>query len=77
KLEIDFDGAVFWNGTPIRDRGQLRELFRAAARKPIQPEIHITPNPVVEYGYVAIVLADAQKEGVQRIGFKGNERYID
>lgn len=76
-LEVDFDGAVFWNGQPIPDTATLREYFRAAAYKNPQPEIHIKPNRLAKYGYVALVLAQAQREGVKRIGFKGNEQYLD
>ncbi len=76
-LEIDFDGAVFWNGQPIRDTATLREYFSSAARRQPQPEIHIEPNRLAKYGVVAIVLAQAQKAGVTRIGFSGNEQYYE
>lgn len=76
-LEIDFDGAVFWNGQSVTSTGVLRQYFYAAAHREPQPEIHITPNRLVKYGYVATVLAQAQREGVKRIGFKGNEKYVE
>lgn len=77
KLEIQFDGAVFWNGSPVADTQTLRDYFKSAALSDPQPEIHIEPDAAVEYGYVAIVLAEAQKQGVTRIGFAGNEKYLN
>lgn len=76
KLEIQFDGAVFWNGQPVPSTEVLRDYFKAAALGNPQPEIHIEPDASVEYGFVAIVLAEAQKQGVTRIGFAGNEKYV-
>lgn len=76
-LEIDIDGAVIWNGQPIPDTETLRERFKGAASQSPQPEFHIEPNSAVDYGYVALVLSEAQKNGVQRIGFSGNEQYYN
>ncbi|MBI1261724.1 MAG: biopolymer transporter ExbD, partial [Rhizobiales bacterium] len=42
-----------------------------------QPEVHLKPNRLVKYDYVAKVLATAQRLGVTRIGFVGNEQYMD
>ena len=76
-LEIDFDGTVFWNGSPVPDTAVLRDYFRSAAAQIPQPEIHLRPNSLVKYDYVAKVLAEAQRTGVKRIGFAGNEQYLD
>jgi len=76
-LEIDFDGTPLWNGTAIRDRGTLNGYFRRAAEANPQPEIHMRPNRLAKYGAVARVLADAQRIGVTRIGFIGNEQYME
>jgi biopolymer transport protein ExbD len=46
-----------------------------ASRDP-QPEIHLRPNRLCKYDYVAHVLAMAQRLGVRRIGFVGNEQYL-
>jgi biopolymer transport protein ExbD len=40
-LEVDFDGTVVWNGSPIDGMEQLERYFRAEARKNPQPEIHL------------------------------------
>ena len=39
-LEIDFDGTIVWNGTPI-DMATLDSQFRREAAKPVQPELHL------------------------------------
>ncbi len=77
QLEIDFDGTVFWNSLPVPNTAMLDEYFRAAAALDPQPEIHLKPNRLVKYDYVAKVLAAAQRLGVVRIGFVGNEQYMD
>lgn len=76
-LEIDFDGTVFWNGQPVPTTALLDEYFKAAAALDPQPEIHLKPNRLVKYDYVAKVLAAAQRLGVVRLGFVGNEQYMD
>ena len=72
-LEVDFDGTVLWNGTPV-DRATLDGyLEQAAAQGDAQPEIHLQPNRLAKYDAVAKVLADAQRIGVTHIGFTGIE----
>lgn len=72
-LEVDFDGTVLWNGTPV-DRATLDNyLEQAAAQGDTQPEIHLQPNRLAKYDAVAKVLADAQRIGVTHIGFTGIE----
>ncbi|MCE9650472.1 MAG: biopolymer transporter ExbD [Parvibaculum sp.] len=76
-LEIDFDGTVFWNGSAVANTALLDEYLKSAAARNPQPEIHLKPNRLVKYDYVAKVLAAAQRLGVSRIGFVGNEQYMD
>lgn len=68
-LEVDFDGTVVWNGTTVADLPTLEKYFRTEAAKEPQPEIHLRPDRRVKYGYVATVLAAAQRNRMQRIGF--------
>jgi biopolymer transport protein ExbD len=77
QLEIDFDGTPIWNGSAVSGRGQLGVYFRDVASQVPQPEIHIRPNRLAKYDAVARVLADAQRLGVTKIGFVGNEQYMD
>jgi biopolymer transport protein ExbD len=68
-LEIDFDGTVVWNGTPIQSLQQLEGYFHTEADKPVQPEIHLRPDRRVKYDFVAKVLAAAQRNRMKKIGF--------
>ena len=76
-LEVDFDGTVFWNGIAVPNTALLDQYLRAAAAQSPQPEVHLMPNRLVKYDYVAKVLSAAQRLGVDRIGFVGNEQYMD
>src|SRR6185295_9385837 len=73
-LEVDFDGTVLWNGTAV-DRKTLDDYLESAATDDPQPEIHLQPNRLAKYDAVAKVLADAQRIGVNHIGFTGIEQY--
>jgi biopolymer transport protein ExbD len=77
RLEIDFDGTIYWNGTVLPDRATLETYLRAASQKEPQPEIHLAPNKLVKYAYVAMVLAESQRLGVTRIGLVGGEQFMD
>jgi biopolymer transport protein ExbD len=76
-LDIDFDGTVIWNGTPVASRAQLDRFFQDTAAKIPQPEVHLRPNRLAKYDAVARTLADAQRLGVAKIGFVGNEQYVE
>ena len=75
-LEVDYDGTYYWNGTPT-DFATLEGYFRQEAQKDPQPELHIKPNPRAKYDYVAKALAVAQRNQILRIGFVGNEQYVE
>jgi biopolymer transport protein ExbD len=76
-LEIDFDGTPIWNGTPVTSRAQLDRFLEETASQIPQPEVHLRPNRLAKYDAVARTLADAQRLGVTKIGFVGNEQYIE
>jgi biopolymer transport protein ExbD len=76
-LGVEFDGTVTWNGNPVPDRATLQNYLRIAKNEVPQPEIHLRPDRLAEYGQVAVVLADAQRIGVTKIGFVGNEQYME
>jgi biopolymer transport protein ExbD len=76
-IEVDFDGTITWDGNPVPDRATLEGYMVSAADKDPQPEIHLKPNGLAHYGYVAEVLAEAQRLHLNKIGFVGNEAYMD
>ena len=74
-LEIDFDGTVLWNGTPVEIEA-LEGYFRREAGLDPQPELHFRPSKRAKYDVVARVLASAQRNGMRKIGFVGNEQFM-
>jgi len=75
RIDIDWDGSVVWNGSLVQ-LDQLESYFRAEAAKNPQPELHVRPERRANYDTVAKVLALAQRNGMQRIGFVGNEQFM-
>ena len=43
RLDIDWDGAIIWNGTQVQ-LSQLENYFRVEAAKNPQPELHVRPD---------------------------------
>jgi len=76
-LEIDFDGTVVWNGTPVADIPTLENYFRSEAPKEPQPEIHLRPDRRAKYDAVAKVLSAAQRNRMHRIGFVNVSEFKD
>lgn len=76
KIDVDFDGTVIWNGTPVASGDQLVSYLRSAANKQPQPELHLRPNKLTKYDIVAKVLATAQRVGIKNIGIVGNEQFM-
>jgi biopolymer transport protein ExbD len=77
QIDIDFDGTILWNGVVVPDRPGLEQKLREAAAAPVQPEIHVRPNKLVKYSYVAEVLASSQRLGITKLGIVGNEQFVE
>jgi biopolymer transport protein ExbD len=77
RIDLDFDGTIGWNGEIIPDRATLESRLQQVAAEPDQPEVHLRPNKLVTYKYVAMVMASAQRLGVTKIGIVGNEQFLD
>jgi biopolymer transport protein ExbD len=75
-IDVDFDGTILWNGEALPTRNALQVKLHEAAVLPDQPEVHVRPNKLVEYKYVAEVLAEAQRLGVSKLGMVGNEQFV-
>jgi biopolymer transport protein ExbD len=75
-LGIEPDGTITWNSAPT-DRATMDAYFVSEAREdPLnQPEIHLNPSKLAKYDTVAMVLADAQRLGVTKIGFSDTAQY--
>ena len=64
-VEVDFDGRVFWNGSPVDDDRRLEQYFNEASAAP--GIVRIEPDRHVRYERVAQVLASAQRAHVARL----------
>ena len=76
QIDVDFDGTVLWNGTIVPNREELEVRLTAAAAQPVQLEVHLRPNKLVQYKSVAMVMASAQRLGVTKMGIVGNEQFV-
>ena len=76
EIYVDFDDTILWNGTPVPTREQLEARLQAAAKQPVQPEVHLRPNKLVEYQTVSMVMASAQRLGITKLGVIGNEQFV-
>jgi biopolymer transport protein ExbD len=76
RIDIDFDGTIGWNGTVV-EKDELLTRLAQVAQMPDQPEVHLRPNKLVTYKVVAMVMANAQRLGVTKIGLIGNEQFLN
>jgi biopolymer transport protein ExbD len=77
EVDIDFDGTILWNGAVVADRSDLEARLAGVAAQATQPELHVRPDRLTAYKYVAEVLATAQRLGVQKIGIVGYEQFTN
>lgn len=77
RIDVDFDGTTSWNGEVVSGRGDLQARLYRIAQLPDQPEVHLRPNKLVTYKHVAMVMAEAQRLGVTKIGIVGNEQFMN
>ncbi len=77
EVDIDFDGTILWNGEVVPTREELQQRLAGIAAQANQPELHIKPDKLADYKYVAEVLANAQRLGVQKIGIIGYEQFAN
>jgi len=75
-LVIDFDGSITWDGQGVPTMQDLDTRFTQVANETDQDEIHVSPNRLAKYDTVAKVLAAASRIGVKKIGFAGEEQYV-
>ena len=75
---IDFDGAIYWDEAVLPNIDAVNAKMQEIGALSIgeQPEIHIKPNKLVDYGVVAAVMASAQRHNVKKMGMVGNEQYV-
>ena len=76
-INIDFDGTVEWNSTPVDMKTLDGYLYQEGQKDPIdQDEIHITADRLAKYDTVAKVMANAQRRGVVKMGIVNTNAYV-
>ena len=75
EIVVDFDGQIGWNNEVIKDRADLETHLYRVSQQANQPEVHLIPNKLAPYKYVAEVMAEAQRLGVTKFGIVGNEQF--
>jgi biopolymer transport protein ExbD len=76
-VEVDFDGTVIWDGNVTQNLAQVTRYLASVGAAQPQPEVHLRPHRLAKYDTVAKILAIAQRLGVKKIGFVGNEQFLN
>jgi biopolymer transport protein ExbD len=82
QIDIDFDGTIVWNGTVVSGIPQLESFFRSARASAVaagrpEPEIHLRPDRRSRYEVTALVMAAAQRNRMQKMGFVNIAEFRD
>jgi biopolymer transport protein ExbD len=76
KVVVTAQGQVLWNGSPV-SMDQLRQYLDVTQQMNPVPELHLQPEATARYELVDQVLAVTKKAHVQKMGFVGNEYYMN
>ena len=68
EFAIREDGSFYWNGELVT-KDSLPARFGNESKKEPQPEVHIHADRLTHYENVAIVMSEAAKVGLTKIGF--------
>jgi biopolymer transport protein ExbD len=75
-LSINAQDQVLWNGQQV-SMDQLRQYLDTTQQMNPIPELHLQPDATARYEIVDEVLAVTKKAHVQKMGFVGNEYYMN
>jgi len=76
KVVINAQDQVLWNGSPVSMQ-QLRSYLDTTQQMNPIPELHLQPDATALYETVDNVLAVTKRAHVQKMGFVGNEYYMN
>jgi biopolymer transport protein ExbD len=78
EVGVTFENQITYDGIPI-ELATLAQNFRQISGQPKeqQSEIHLRPDKYSKYEVVAKIVATAQMSGITKMGFVGNEAYIN
>jgi len=75
-VTVNKQDQVLWNGSPVTLQ-QLRSFLDTTQQMNPIPELHLQPDATARYEIVDDVLAVTKKAHVQKMGFVGNEYYMN
>jgi biopolymer transport protein ExbD len=73
---VSANGQILWNGNPV-SKDQLRQYLDVTQQLNPVPELHLQPDATARYELVDEVLAITKQAHVQKMGFVGNEYYMN
>ena len=76
KVVITTAGQILWNGGPVSQE-QLRQYLELSQQIQPIPELHLQPEPDAKYVLVDEVLTVTKRAKVEKMGFVGNEAYMN
>ena len=76
KVVVTAQGQILWNGNPVTQQ-QLRQYLEITQQMNPIPELHLQPDATARYELVDEVLAVTKEAHVQKMGFVGNEYYMN
>ena len=76
KVVVTATNQVLWNGAPVQ-LPQLRAYLDQTQQMNPIPELHLQPEPTARYELVDEVLAVTKRAHVEKMGFVGNEAYMN
>ena len=76
KVVVTAAGQILWNGAPVNQE-QLRQYLELSQQMNPIPELHLQPEPDARYELVDVVLAVTKRAHVEKMGFVGNEAYMN
>ena len=75
-VTINAQDEILWNGAPVT-QPQLRAFLDTTQQMSPVPELHLQPDATARYEVVDEVLAVTKRAKVQKMGFIGNEYYMN
>ena len=75
-VTINAQDQILWNGTTV-SKEQLRQYLDVTQQMNPIPELHLQPDATARYEVVDEVLAITKRAHVQKMGFVGNEYYMN
>ena len=68
-ISVNKEGQVFWNQILVANNDDLLNRLGEVAQMQPQPEVHIRADQQTRYENVGLVIVDAQRKGIMKVGF--------